>query len=142
VLALWQVRDHKEVTVAFFCPVCNKRISDNHLVTKAITADEHPGTSKCGGIGQMARYGHEVAKHQQKTNDKIAGENRSAKHKANNSARNANLYETPHKNAALQQARVDQAVKVGLPGHASANSNSKPNSGTTNKLKQIHNKPK
>jgi hypothetical protein len=123
----------------FACPACGKLLNGNYVATKPILEHHHP-QGKCpdGGIGQVGVKVKLMSKNQAKTNARVQGEAKAQVHKDTTSARNANLYQTPHHNPAVQAQRVQAAVNNGLGGHASQNSNFKPNNNTTTGLKKIN----
>jgi hypothetical protein len=124
--------------MTFLCPVCNKEIRAGYMVNSEITGIHHGGNLKCQGIGRVAVKGDIESKSQQKNKARVAGLNASAQHKQEKSVSNLKTYQTPHQNPNIQKDRENKAKTLGLPGHGSADSNSKKNNATKNKLNQIN----
>ena len=122
----------------FQCPTCFKKINNSYNHAKKITSVDHGKPTNCNGIGQSANIVSTESKSQQKTKETTIAVAAAALHRQNKSASNFNKYQTPLKNSAQQQTRIDTAKKVGLKGHASSNSNSGKNGATTKGLNVIN----
>jgi hypothetical protein len=121
-----------------YCPECGHKLATSYLANKPIQDIHHNGPKKCPGIGQLGKFGHEQSRNQKKTQERTAGIAESKVKKDRQSARNIG-YQTPLKNEAKQQERVNMAVATGLGGHFSQDSNSKQNQNTTGGLNVINN---
>jgi hypothetical protein len=78
-------------------------------------------------------------KHNQKNRDRVGAVAKNKQHHQDQSEKNLG-YQTAHKNQDIQAKRVQDAREGGLPGHLSADSNSKRNNATTKRLNEINRK--
>jgi hypothetical protein len=122
------------------CPSCGKVLRGDYLARTPITQNHHGNDKKCPGIGEMGIWASVESSNQQKNKARVAGSALSAEHKEQKSVSNLKTYQTPHHNAAVQKDRENKAKNLGLPGHGSADSNSKKNNATKSKLDQINKK--
>jgi spore germination protein GerM len=124
----------------FYCPECGKTLKSNYSIVRDITTVDHGKPTNCEGVGQKGVYDHEMSKNQKKNMERVAGTAAAKLHKEEKSVSNLNSYQTPLKNRGDQLERENNARTLGLKGHASANSNSKQNFGTTKGLNAINKK--
>jgi Zn-finger nucleic acid-binding protein len=123
------------------CPACKLELRSTYMVRKPIRNIDHPNQRCSGdGIGRLAEIDNtpQISKKQQQIMDNKAAQNRNDAHHHAQSAHAMNSYQTQHKNAGVQQARVNLASEARLGGHSSADSNSKQNSNTTGGLGAIN----